>query len=132
MNKQAVTDTDYKRLSALLEAVRRGKKPERASHLESSLRSALLFSDNAVSRFVTMGSIVDIRGQADGERYTYQLVFPADADIALGRVSVLSPLGAALLGRKEGERFCYDSPGGDVEVLIEGIKAAAEEAVDVP
>jgi len=39
---------------------------------------------------------------------------------------VLSPLGAALLGRRKGETFSYASPGGEMAVKVLGVSAAAE------
>jgi regulator of nucleoside diphosphate kinase len=54
-------------------------------------------------------------------------VFPADADIANGKISVLTPLGAALLGRREGETFSYESPGGKVDVRVDGVEYQPEE-----
>jgi regulator of nucleoside diphosphate kinase len=71
--------------------------------------------------FVTMGSTVAIRDSKKGESFTYTLVFPAEADIRRDRISVMSPLGAALLGRKEGESFSYESPGGLMRVRLERV-----------
>ena len=128
MYKKSVTESDYKRLSALAAAVRGGPKPDRARLLESGLKDALLFRGEDITRnFVTMNSVVRIRDAATGDEYTYHLVFPADADISNGKISVLTPLGAALLGRREGESFSYESPGGSVEVRVEGVEYQPEE-----
>ena len=51
-----------------------------------------------------MNSIVRVRNLDSDERSTFRLVFPEDADMARRRLSVLAPVGAALFGRKEGER----------------------------
>src|SRR5690606_7180305 len=49
----------------------------------------------------------------DGRRtWTMTLVFPEDADPEVGAISVLAPLGAALLGRRVGERVRFRIPGG--------------------
>jgi regulator of nucleoside diphosphate kinase len=53
---------------------------------------------------VWMDSIVRVRNPDSEERSTFRLVFPEDADMARQRVSVLAPVGAALFGRREGER----------------------------
>lgn len=128
MSRKAVTESDYRKLSALAAAVRGGVRPERAQPLERGLREALLFKGEDITRdFVTMDSVVRIVEPSTGEKYTYKLVFPADADISSGRISVLSPLGASLLGRRSGETFHYSSPGGNVEVRVEGIDFQPED-----
>jgi regulator of nucleoside diphosphate kinase len=122
MDKPRLTETDFERLSALAGALRRSRQPGRASVLGERLQNALVFqTDGVVWNHVTMNSLVTIRDQKSGEAFTYKLVFPADADIADGRISVLTPLGAELLGRCEGESFSYESPGGRMGVSVERV-----------
>ena len=67
---------------------------------------------------VTMHSRVRVQDVATGESWTYTLVFPHDADIASGRLSVLAPLGTALLGYREGDEIEWRMPGGVRRVRI--------------
>jgi transcription elongation factor GreA len=71
---------------------------------------------------VLVGSRVTVR-HADGEIETYELVAPGEADARLGRISPDSPLGAALLGRREDEVTYMDAPAGRVELAITSVGA---------
>jgi len=119
MGQTNVTEVDFERLSALSRAVRTSPRPERAALLEGRLRSAsILPGDSLGSKTVKMGSAITILDKDRKETFSYNLVFPVEADITQGRISVLTPLGASLLGRKEGEGFSYESPGGMVNVEV--------------
>lgn len=59
---------------------------------------------------ISLGSRVEIEG--DGERDVFQLVDPREADVAAGRLSVISPVGRALLGRAAGDRVVVETPAG--------------------
>jgi regulator of nucleoside diphosphate kinase len=128
MGATMLTDRDYERLSALVGAVRSGSRPERAAVLGDRLRGAAVLDDAAFDTgCVKMGCVVQLLDLGTGKGFTYRLTFPADANIAEGRISVLSPLGAALLGRTTGEEFSYESPGGTVRMRT--IKVIHEERI---
>jgi regulator of nucleoside diphosphate kinase len=119
MGQTHVTDVDFERLSALSRAMRTSPRPERAAVLEGRLKTAsILPSESLGSKTVKMGSAITILDKDRNETFSYNLVFPVEADITRGRISVLTPLGASLLGRKEGEDFSYESPGGLVNVEV--------------
>jgi len=121
-----LTEADFNRLSALTRALKEGRRPERAVALEERLRDPLFLEDERPAEgYVSMQSTVTIRDSATDESFTYRLVFPAEADIASGRISVLSPLGAALLGRRCGESFSYASPGGPRQVSVDRVSHEA-------
>jgi len=122
MYKVALEKSDFERLSALTLALRRKGQTEKAAALDEHLHGALVFGEGEIAwSCVTMRSLVRIRDLVSGHSWTYRLAFPAEADISRGTVSVLSPLGAALLGRREGEEFGYDSPGGRMRVRVEAV-----------
>ncbi|QIE54136.1 nucleoside diphosphate kinase regulator [Pikeienuella piscinae] len=58
---------------------------------------------------VSIGSIVTYRDETTGQERTVQLVYPEDADIARQRVSLMTPIGVALLGLAEGAAFYWDT-----------------------
>jgi regulator of nucleoside diphosphate kinase len=58
-----------------------------------------------------------VEAPADGTRRTLTLCYPEDADPAAGFVSVLSPIGTALLGSRCGETVEWRTPTGDVQRL---------------
>ena len=122
MNKVALEKSDFERLSAYTLALRRKGQSEKAAVLDEQLHGALVFGEGEIAwNSVNMRSLVTIRDLGSGQAWTYRLTFPAEADISRGTVSVLCPLGASLLGRREGEEFCYDSPGGQVRVRVEAV-----------
>jgi regulator of nucleoside diphosphate kinase len=74
---------------------------------------------------VTIGSRVTFRDDA-GVAQTVRLVFPINADIAEGRVSILTPIGVALIGLAEGQTITWETPEGKVRHLT------AVDVVQVP
>ncbi|MDQ2960182.1 MAG: transcription elongation factor GreA [Candidatus Dormibacteraeota bacterium] len=65
---------------------------------------------------VGLGSTVTVRDEF-GEM-TYAIVGPAEADVAGGRISMVSPLGASLMGRTVGDEVSFSSPGGERSATV--------------
>lgn len=61
---------------------------------------------------VGFGSIVTLENLGNGDEVTYQIVGPDESDIKNGRISIVSPLGKALLGKEEGDEVVVQTPGG--------------------
>ena len=78
---------------------------------------------------VVFGTSVTVKDLNTGERSSYELVGPYESDIKKGLVSVTSPLGKALIGKKEGMRFQVETPGGirEMEVVEIGIGGKGEK-----
>jgi regulator of nucleoside diphosphate kinase len=57
-----------------------------------------------------------------GARHEWKLVFPAEADVSAQRISVLAPLGTALLGYGEGDEFEWEVPGGLRRIRVEKVQ----------
>ncbi len=66
---------------------------------------------------VTMGSQVEFTDARSGERRTVRLVWPAHADIDAGRVSILTPVGAGLIGLSPGQSIAWPDRDGRVRTL---------------
>jgi len=97
-----VSDVDHWRLSNLAVAARH-RFPDMAEELQAEMvRASIADAGTIPSDVVTMGSMVEFRKGADEHR-RIELVFPVDADIAKGRVSILTPIGAALIGLAVGQ-----------------------------
>ena len=75
-------------------------------------------SDNDNGRAI-FGSTVVVEDTETGEVTSYKLVGPYEADVQAGTISVVSPLGKALIGKEEGEEIRVQTPGGirNIEVL---------------
>ena len=109
-----VTENDMDRLRSLITAVQNGDDRDRPylSALESELDHATVVAPEEIAPdVVTMNSRVRLR---DGRSsWIMTLVFPESADPEEGRISVLAPLGAALLGCRVGQKVEFRVPGGE-------------------
>jgi transcription elongation factor GreA len=75
---------------------------------------------------VLIGSRATVR-HADGETETYELVAPGEADARQGRISSDSPLGSALVGRREGDVTYMEAPAGRVELAITSVSGGKKK-----
>jgi regulator of nucleoside diphosphate kinase len=110
-----ITDVDSRRLQHLIEGTRHRDLREASSvdrlerHLDDADVTPAAHIDPDV---VTMNSEAVVTDLGSGETLTFRLVFPRRADAAAGRISVLAPLGMAVLGRRAGEHIVWRVPGG--------------------
>lgn len=112
-----LTATDHDRLSALVEAVS-GKLPGVYEYLTAELdRAAVIDAGEIPLEVVTMGARVAFRDEMTGQERTVTLVYPQDADLAAGRVSVLTPIGAALIGVAAGQSITWYTREGEAKTL---------------
>jgi regulator of nucleoside diphosphate kinase len=108
-----ISETDADRLYLLAE-----RAADRAAALLEELERARVSPDRRVpADVVGMNSTVDFVDEARGEPRTVQLVYPADADIEAGKVSVLTPVGAALIGLREGQSIRWPDREGRAREL---------------
>lgn len=111
--ERTLTELDHVRLSRLLD-VRSDPTPDGDETLGAVLRNAMLVPSRKVAPdIVTMYSQVALRDLASGRRHTLTVCYPPDAEPAAGFVSVLSPVGAALLGLRVGMIARWRTPNGD-------------------
>jgi len=125
-----MTEFDLRRLDALFERVRsQVKPPPTVSLLERELEHAVVLkSEEVPATVVTMNSEVEVVDLETEERRSLTLVFPSMAGIELGRVSVLAPLGTALLGSREGARVAWHTPRGPRQLQVERVVYQPEAA----
>ena len=110
-----VSGTDHARLTSLANAAL-DTVPDTAEELLSELERARVVADQAVPQdVVRMGSVVEF--ESDGDRRRVTLVFPPEADIAVGKVSVLTPVGAALIGLSKGQSIAWTARDGASHAL---------------
>jgi transcription elongation factor GreA len=85
----------------------------RIGDIEYKLASADIIDVDKLPRtHVVFGSRVRLENLDTGEDVEYQLVGPEEADIAQGRISISSPIGRAIMGRKPGDELSVQVPGG--------------------
>lgn len=94
----------------------------RIKDLENMLRSAKIIEENGTkSGFVTVGCSVTVEEEGEDGTETYRIVGAAEADPIEGRISNESPLGAALLNRKKGDKVKVKTPDGTVVFKIKKV-----------
>lgn len=108
-----LTQADLDRLFDLVETYGVGANAARVKQLERELvRAVVVPRDEIPSDIVTMNSRVEFEDETTGERREITLVYPKQADIDRNKVSVLVPVGAALLGVRIGQSIDWDMPSG--------------------
>ncbi len=116
--KPAITMTrsDHLSLSRLAES-RAARDPDMSEQLLAELDRARVVEDRRIAAdVVRMGSTLRFTTDT-GEDRTVTLVFPGEADIAMGKVSVLAPIGAALIGLSVSQSIDWTSRDGRVHRL---------------
>lgn len=118
---KAAADKDV-RENAPLEAAResQGMVMARIAELEATLKASVIIDDNTPDRkTVRIGSTVKLKDAASGRVTGYQLVEPNEANPLTGKISIASPVGAAILGRDSGEEVNVQTPRGEQAYRIE-------------
>jgi regulator of nucleoside diphosphate kinase len=109
-----ISSSDYDRLSKLVANVNVAV----AEDLEEELGRAKVLPDaDMPPTVVTMNSTVRVRDLATGTESTYTLVYPENANANEGRISILAPVGVALIGLALDEIIQWPMPGGQIRRL---------------
>lgn len=128
-----ITEFDLHRLEELLEAAGaftyRGRSDLKDLEEEVS-RAQVVDPLKVPPTVITMNSRVKLRDLDTGEEMDFTLVFPREADIDRGRLSVISPVGTAILGYTEGDTIEWKVPSGRRRIKIEKILYQPEAAGD--
>lgn len=94
-------------------------------------RARVISASDAPPTLVTMNSRVVFENLSTARRREITLVYPRDADATLGRISVFSPLGAALLGLSVGQEIDWTFPNGrSARFRLEEVRYQPEAAGD--
>ena len=112
-----LTAEDHERLSVLAQAAT-SNLPEVASALADELdRAQILPKGRHPVDVVCMGSEVEFRDDTTGRVQTVTLVYPNEANIAESKISVLTPIGTALIGLHAGKSINWETRRGDLKRL---------------
>jgi len=129
-----ITKLDRQRLEKLIEVGRERDgvgNHEYLLKLEQELDKAETVAPEKVpGDVITMRSRVRLSDLNTGEVVVYTLVFPTEADFSEGKISVLAPIGTAMLGYREGSVIEWRVPSGLRRLKIEGILYQPEAAGD--
>jgi regulator of nucleoside diphosphate kinase len=114
--KIVISKTDHGKLTQLANGLLE-RKPELADNLLNELERARVAEDKAIpARTIRMGSTVTYKTGESAER-TVTLVYPGDADIEKGKISILTPIGTALLGLSVDQTIDFTSNDGRAHKL---------------
>jgi regulator of nucleoside diphosphate kinase len=131
-DRTCLTDLDAIRLRSVARQLigARGDPRLQGEELFDLLDAADVVPANAITAdVITMNSTVVYDDSDNGRSDTLTLVYPDQADITRGCVSVLSPLGRRLIGARVGERVSFEAPGGGLRnVLVREVVYQPEAA----
>lgn len=109
--------SDSVRLSRLADAALKAY-PATADFLGREVdRATIVPDDTPLPGIVTMESELVFRDDASGQDKRVTLVYPESADVDAGRISILTPIGAALIGLRAGQAITFETPSGDLRSL---------------
>ncbi len=93
---------------------------DRIKQIETILKNALIIKTHKTGA-VTVGSVVSVT-RAGQKEETFSIVGSEEADRAMGKISHQSPLGAALLGKKKGDKVIISTPKGELTYQLTDVK----------
>ena len=128
-----ITDFDMERLRKLLDGTKKWSQRDREylEKLEEELDRAIVVSSKDVpGDVVTMNAQVRVRDLDSGVEKVFRLVFPADAEYEQGKVSILAPIGTALIGYRAGDTVEWKVPAGVRRLKITAVLYQPEAAGD--
>lgn len=124
-----ISATDAERLERLLDSLPQKAFPGKAE-LEAELeRAKIVDSKEIPPSVVTMNSTVKFRVSSSNDEFCLSLVYPKDVDESGETLSILAPVGSALLGLSQGDEIEWPKPGGGrLKVRIEEVVYQPERA----
>jgi regulator of nucleoside diphosphate kinase len=112
-----LTAQDHEKLSIIARAAE-NTMPDVAALLTEELdRAHVLAKGRHPEHTVCMGCEVEFRDDTTGKVQTVTLVYPEEADISKGKISVLTPIGTALIGLRAGHSITWETRTGDLRRL---------------
>ena len=120
-----IADGDMERLTRVVRAFKHSllRDQQQLELLDQTLAGAEVMPSEKVPRdVIRMNSRVRVFDYDTRTRGLYTLAFPEEADISKGLLSILAPLGIALLGRRRGDVIEAQVPGGARRLRIEGVR----------
>ncbi len=124
--KIIISSLDAGRLDALLDALPAGSFPGKED-LEAELARAEIVEPSQIpASVITMNSTVRFRVESSSQEFTLTLVYPKDMDASSDKISILAPVGSALIGLTVGDTIEWPKPGGGV------IRVGVEDVIYQP
>ncbi len=122
-----VSSLDLERIEVLLDA--HARVPGAQALRDELARAEIVAPEQMPADVVTMNSTVRVTDVDNGAVHEFTLVYPRDAGTGVDKVSVLAPVGSAILGLRIGQTMQWPMPGGHLRTLrIEAIDYQPEAA----
>ena len=129
-----ITSIDHERLGNLIEVSRERDgemNREYLDELESELdRAEIVDQKDIPADVITMRSRVQLKDMITGDTTIYSLVFPTEANLSEGKISILAPVGTAMLGYRLGDVIEGQVPSGLRRLKVEEVVYQPESAQD--
>ncbi len=129
-----ITEFDLKRLKELIKVAEEFGDKRTVRYLEKldeELDRADLVKPQEVPKdVITMNSTFRVRDLDKGEETVYTLVFPSEANSSKGKISILAPIGTAVIGYRAGDTIEWEVPAGVKRFKVEEIVYQPEAAGD--
>ncbi len=128
-----ITQADLDRLRARFQGDRSTDVQDSGyvKSLESELQRAIVVDAKSISNdVITLRSRAVLKDLDSGEELTYTLVYPEESDPSNGKISILSPVGTAMLGYRAGDLFEWEVPGGVRRLQVLRVEYQPEAAGD--
>lgn len=125
-----ISQLDYQRLQRLINGMAHRLNPDLANIkilAEEIGRAKKVEPRKMKPGYVTMNSEFELLDLDSKRPMRFRLVYPEEADFRQGKLSVLSPLGSALIGYREGDEISFSIPAGKKNVRIKNILFQPEE-----
>ncbi len=107
-----ISSLDAVRLEHMLDSLSSNQFPDR-DDLQAELDRANIVEPREIPPdVVTMNSTVTFRVESSDREFSLTLVYPNDADDSTKKISILAPVGSALLGLRESDEISWPKPGG--------------------
>lgn len=129
-----ITSVDQKRLGKLIEISRVRNGEMDRHHLDQLAleldRAQVVDQKDIPVDVITMRSTVRLKDIATGDTKVYSLVFPNEANVSEGKISILAPVGTAMLGYRLGDVIEWQVPSGLRRLKVEDVIYQPESAQD--
>ena len=120
-----ITKPDHERLTKLIEIAREREGDANRKYLDSLEeeleRAEVVKQKDIPPDVITMRSTVRLRDLDTSEGMTYQLTFPTEANFDEGKISVLAPIGTAMIGYRRGDVIEWEVPSGVRRLRVEDV-----------
>ena len=125
-----LTSQDRDRLQALAQRTEDRDRGDLASLMYELNRAVIVPAAEIPGDVITMNSRVRLLDLQDGSVLEYTLVYPGDANFAEGKISVLAPIGAAMIGYRVGDEIEWEVPAGRRHFRVDAVLYQPEAAGD--